>query len=281
MKNKFIVLLISIMLLSTALVGCGAKEKVNESQIADKSTEQSETKQEQVSDNDVQNELAERAKKEGVSTSKMQAMIDELTTMTAEKYGDTAENYKASLKSEGKTPFDEFATAADYMGITIKEYYEFEKQKPEMSAEDKETMQGMQDAVKELEGLDMSEFNGDVEEAQKVLEGLTGAGDREVTGDYRKVGKYEVAEILSEENNVSAGVYQVMYNSTAKTTDIVEYFNNLFVGTPDYVCFNGGDMGANMQGTLNGSIATVLIDNEDGDDVTVVEFGYMGELTKK
>lgn len=163
--NKWILLLVLVMIVSTVFLGCGTKEKVDEALISDISTNQPNSQEEETS-TDLQSKLADRAKKEGVSTDEMERMIEELTEMTAKKYGDTAENYKADLKSQGKTPFDEFTTAADYMGITIKEYYEYEKNKSEMSDEDKETMQGMQNVMKELEGIDLSTL----EEQAKTLE---------------------------------------------------------------------------------------------------------------
>lgn len=283
-RNTLMLILIYMLMVSLVLVGCnGAKEKVDEAinpPAQDTQTSEEVTKTKDTStDVQVSDELKIRANEEGVSVKEMQAMIDELTAMTAEKYGSTKEEYIKMLEADGKTPFNEFVTAADYMGISIKEYYDYEKQNTgNMTEEQKETMQGMNEAMKELQNLDTTEFEAQANEAMNMLQGMQGAGDREVTGDYKALGKFKVDEVIKESEDTEAGVYEITYNCTAKCDDIVAYFVKLLEGTPNYMIIQyPGVQGANITGTINGNQVAVIIDNEDGDDVTKVTYGYIGK----
>jgi hypothetical protein len=262
------------------LAGCGdSKAEVNnENEIVANSASVDEK---EVEDFDVSTDIKKRAKEEGISFSEMETIIDELTEMTASKYGDTADAYREKLKTEGKTPFDEFVVAADYMGVTIKEYYEFEKlSASKWSAEDKETMSAMAGAMEELGNMDSSEFEADMAEAEKAIAGLTGSGDREVTGDYKEIGLYKVHKITKSDELKDAGIYEVYYTSKADTREIIDHFKEFLVGTPGYMCFENQDLGANILGTVNGNQMNINIYNEDGDSITNVEYGYMWDPSK-
>jgi hypothetical protein len=262
------------------LAGCGdSKAEVNdENELASNSAS---VEEKEVEDFDVSTDIKKRAKEEGISFSELETIIDELTEMTASKYGDTADGYREKLKAEGKTPFDEFAVAADYMGVTIKEYYEFEKlSASKLSDEDKDTMSAMAGAMEELGNMDSSEFEADMAEAEKAIAGLTGSGDREVTGDYKEMGLYMVHEITKSDELKDAGIYEVYYTSKADTREIIDHFKEFLVGTPGYMCFENQDLGANILGTVNGNQMNINIYNEDGDDITNVEYGYMWDPSK-
>lgn len=280
MKNKLIVLLVLVMIVSTVLVGCGAKEKVDEALIPDNSTKQPKLQEEQTS-TDLQSELADRAEEEGVSTAEMERMIEELTEMTAEKYGDTAENYKADLKVQGKMPFDEFSTAADYMGITIKEYYEYEKNKPEMSAEDKETMQGMQNAMKELEGIDLSALEEQAKTLEENAEHVENAGSKETTGDVLELAKYEVLEVYNEENDKNAGYYGIEYTSEKEVSDVLKYYRDILEGTANYYIMDGSPAAVVISGTINGNGVDVSFERDFDNGITYITFVYQGVVKKK
>lgn len=280
MRKKIWTIAVLIILTMALITGCGGstEQKVegNDNPTIEENTQSDNT-------SEANTDITIVAKEQGVSKKEMESMIDELTQMTAEKYGSTKEEYIQMLESDGKTPLDEFKTAADYMGITIKEYYEYEKNNTaNMTDEQRETMAGMNEAMKELQNLDISGLDADVEEAQDVINGLTGAGDRVATGDYKEIGHYEVGEIIKEEEHLDAGVYELKYSSTADTADIVDYFKELLEGTPNYLCIEiPGGLGAQISGTVNGATVAATIDNEDGDGTTIVDYGYMGDLVKK
>lgn len=279
MKNKLILLLVLVMIVSTVFLGCGTKEKVDEALISDISTKQPNSQEETATD--LQSELADRAKEEGVSTDEMERMIEELTEMTAKKYGDTAENYKADLKVQGKTPFDEFATAADYMGITIKEYYEYEKNKPEMSDEDKETMQGMQNVMKELEGIDLSALEEQAKTLEENAEQVENAGSKETTGDVRELAKYEVLKVHNEENDKNAGYYGIEYTSKKEVSDVLEYYKDLLEGTANYYIMDGSPATAVISGTINENGVDVSFERDFDNGITYITFVYQGVAPQK
>jgi hypothetical protein len=161
MNYRGIVVGIFALLLSVALLGCGGSDTVDEAgnNPSEESTQETTVEPKDTEPSSASDALKDRAEEEGVSVSDMETMIEELTVLTAEKYGDTAEGYLALLEAEGKTPFDEFARAADMMGLTIQEYYEYEKNAAStMTEEEKEIMQGMGDAMKEIQEMDLSEY---------------------------------------------------------------------------------------------------------------------------
>ncbi|QZY53715.1 hypothetical protein [Crassaminicella profunda] len=278
-RNKVFLVMIYVLMVSLVLVGCGnASEKMDEAinpPAENAETEQSNNDIENTSTNNTNSGLEARADKEGISVNEMEKTIDELTIMTAEKYGSTKEEYIEMLKKDGKTPFDEFAVAADYMEITIKEYYEYEKANAsKLTDEQKETMAGMNNAAKELENIDMEAFQNQGKEIMNQMQAMQGnSGDKVVTGDIKELGKYEVSEVSKE--NSEEGVYEVAYTSLAKCDDIVAYFKDMLEGTPNYTIVTyPGVEGASITGTINGKDVGVVIDNEDGDEITKVEYGY-------
>jgi DNA-binding transcriptional MerR regulator len=278
-KNKLTVLLILLMIVSTALIGCGAKEKVDQALIPDNNSSTTTQSKENVASNDaVSRELADRAKTEGVSIAKMERMIEELTAMTAEKYDDTYENYVVTLKAEGKTPFEEFATAADNMGITIKEYYEYEKQKPEMSEKDKETMQGMQQAVKELKDIDISALEEQANTLQKNAQAMENSGNTETTGNILELAKYEVLEVVNEENDRDSGYYGIEYKSEKEASDVVSYFKDFLEGTANYFIMDSSPAAAVVSGTVNGKDFEVSLERDFENKITNITVVYHGEI---
>ena len=131
MKKRFMLKsMLLLLLMSLILVGCGNAETPVEDQ-----------------------------DKEQAPNVKTEAMIDELVEMTAEKYGTTKEEYLSDLESQGKTAYEEFKQAADYMEMTLEEYYEAEKISiKNLSQEDKDTMAGMSQAMEEAKNIDPNDF---------------------------------------------------------------------------------------------------------------------------
>jgi hypothetical protein len=118
MKRKLILLII-IALITVTAVGCKGSSD-NSEQIPEENNESTE-------DSNSGDTLKQTAKEEGISDKKMQSIIDELIEINAAKYGITKEEYISRIEENGGSSFAEFKTAADSMGITISEYYEYEK----------------------------------------------------------------------------------------------------------------------------------------------------------
>lgn len=292
-KKSFIIL-IYVILVSLALAGCSegkaeldaAMEEMHEN-IRQENARQEKIVEETASEEEIDNELAARAKKEGVSVAEMEQMIDELTEMYASKYSTTKEAYIATLEQGGKTPFGEFAVAADFLGLTIKEFYESEKVTiANLTDEQKETTASMNAALEEASNLDMSDFEKQTDETLKQLQGYMSAGDRVVTvndkTELKEIGAYEVEQVLDWDESAELDYYEIIYETLAKYEDIVAYFEELLVGTPDYIISQvPGIQGASISGTvvLDDQVygLYVMIDNEDGDDVIHVEYATMNE----
>lgn len=280
MKNEIVLLLVLVMIMSIAFVGCGSKEKVDEALIAENPESQEQVQDSEPTPN-VSNALADRAKEEGVSASEMESMIKELATKTAENYGDTYENYVASLELEGKTPFDEFSAAADYMGITIKEYYEFEMSKPEMSDEDKATMEGMNNAIKELEGIDLGELEEQANQLEENANAMENAGSVETTGDVLEIINFEVLEVMNEENAAGLGFYGIEYTSEKEVADVLAHFNDYLKGTENYFITDSSPGGAIVSGTVNGVQLDMSCERDFDNKITYIAIMYNAEIIKK
>ncbi len=280
MKNRLIALLVVVMIIGAGLVGCGAKEKVNEALIPDNTdtVEQLDVSEDDIDTTGDSSDLAARAKEEGVSTSEMQRMIEELTAMTAEKYGDTYENYVATLEENGKTPFDEFAAASDHMGITIKEYYAYEKNKSEMSQEDKETMQGMQDAMIELDGIDIEALENQANDQQENAQAMEKQGTNETTADILKIAKFEVFEVHNEENNEGAEYYGIEYTSKKTVSDVVAHFKDFLEGTTNYFIMDSSPAAGVVSGTVNGNDFEISCERDFDKDLTYITVVYYGVI---
>jgi len=233
-----------------------------------------------VSQNGSGDQLQARADQEGISQKELEAVLEELTNLTAEKYGISRDDYIKQLQAENKSPLDEFARAADFMGISLVEYLDYEKQSSaNMSDEEKGTMAAMGDALKEAADLNLGDLD---DPAQAALEASGGAaGDKIVTGNYKDLGLYEVDKIIEEDTTSegSSGMYMVSYESLASTESIIDYFRQLLIGTPDYFAYIApGNIGGQISGTVNDAMVFVAIDNEDGDPITLVDYGYSGDF---
>ncbi len=202
-----------------------------------------------------QSNLEERAQQEGVSTQELQETIETLTVLTAERHGDTAEAYKAALAADGKTPFEVFTAAADQMGVTLKAYLEAEQNKAPLSEEDRETVQGMNEATKALENA----FDSNT-----------------VEGGLDELLRFEVEEVLHfEDTKATNGFYEITYTTSATFDATCTYFSELLEGSEYYmVQAVPGAQSKLFMGTLNGELLNVIIDNETDKTVTQVEIAY-------
>lgn len=202
----------------------------------------------------VDSEIEKRAKKEGVSVSEMNRMIEELSKMTAENHQTTLEAYYEDLEKEGQTAFQVYATAADYMGITIKEYYEFEKSKPALSEEDKETVAAMNNIVNDMATDDEIDF---------YLEALDIIGVDELqfssTIDNTLMITYdsnESLELLSDHYKTQLEFTANGYYMNAE--DNVTIMGTLFEGFVNVLIVEDGGM-VNVQYTFTGDLSKIEI----------------------
>jgi len=113
------------------------------------------------------------------------------------------------------------------------------------------------------ESADLDEPAADVDEA-------VGAGDRVVTGDYQELGKYKVDEITNE--STDSGVYGLKYTSKEKIENVVKYFNDLLIGTPNYILKELPTIGAYIKGTINDKGISVKVEYGEGGNGSLVEF---------
>lgn len=280
MKKQFLLILASILLFSTALTGCGAKEKVEEAINPPMITiehDQSETENQSepiVVSDEASNDIKEQAKIEGVSVSELQNTLDGLAELGAEKYGITVDEYIARIESNGDTVLSEWQVASAVMGISITELYEYEKNSAaNMTEEQKAMMQGMGDALEIAES----------EMADAPAIGTTDVGnllgiEENATGETRVVSMteeelrtaltVETYKILQDYTDEYSIVYEYITDATYE--DITSHYIELVVNTEEYMKIEpAGDVGVMLQGTLNETTVYIEIDNSDPGKVRI------------
>ena len=120
------------------------------------------------------------------------------------------------------------------------------------------------------ESVELDESVEAVDEESEDISDLEGVTDRVVTGDCKELGRYKVDEITDEYSD--SGVYGLSYTSQAKTEDIVKYFKELLIGTPNYLLKEIPSLGALIKGTINDNRITVAIEYDESGDITFIEF---------
>jgi len=139
-------------------------------------------------------------------------------------------------------------------------------------------LNGLAKMANGMDGADTSEFSDELSQVTNAVNSLSNAGDREVTGDYTELGKYKVEEILTEDDLTDFGLYGITYHSSADVKEAVNYFDDLLIGTPDYVCVQSeSEHAANIYGTINGNWVSVLIEQDDS-KITEITFTYCYEV---
>ncbi|BES64962.1 hypothetical protein SANA_14010 [Gottschalkiaceae bacterium SANA] len=280
MIKRFLLVLASILLFSTALTGCGAKEKVDQAINPPMVTIEHEEADEQaqaetiVISEAVSKDMKEQAKIEGVSVDELQNILDGLAELGAEKYGITVDEYISQIESNGDTVLSEWQVASATMGISITELYEYEKNSAaNMTDEQKAMMQGMGDALKIAES----------EMADAPAIGTTDVGnllgiEENATGETRVVSmteedlraaltvdSYKVLQDYTDEYSI---VYE--YITDAAYEDITTHYIDLVVNTEEYLKIEpAGDLGVMLQGTLNETTVYIEVDNSDPGKIRV------------
>ncbi|MCH4886514.1 hypothetical protein EZV73_02990 [Acidaminobacter sp. JC074] len=246
-------LIVSIILL---LLSCGSNADIDESLSVKENLTSSQTTGSGDSANESESNssssaLKERAKKEGVSVKEMESMIKELAEKTAETYQTTYEAYLSDLEKEGKTAFEEFQTAADFMGLTIKEYHEMEMSKPALSEEDQATVAAMNSAIADVD------LGGDIEEYIEELQLL----------DIKQV----------EESMQMEGMFIVEYLSDTSLQVMMDHYDELLKFTDGYSFMDSG-VSVTIFGTFRGGFVNVIMSEEVNNDMIRVVYTFTGDV---
>lgn len=246
MKKKITVIFMSFILISSLFAGCGTKDKMEEALVV---PPKEKIEKSQIKNNEVSKKIEIIAKREDVSLNEMKRMLDELVEIIAKRNMITVTEYYDSLE-EGVTPIDEILKAADYMGITIKEYYEYEKNKPEMTNEQKEIVKGMNDLAKNFEKMDT--------EVQEVL-----------IVDFKDFGLFNMEKVISQ--NMNEELFMIEYISNSSYEDVVAHYKEKLEGTPNSMFYK----------EPNGDIATIIGTINDNDIVNIAIYPINGGVKSK
>lgn len=215
-----------------------------------------------------------------MSQEELAKIVDELTMITAEKYGSTKEAYLAMLEKDGKKAVDEFTLAAGQLGLSLKDYLAYEKENiATMSDEQKETMQGMGQALEALGNVDTKA----IAEQAAAIEGLMetqGEGDlRIVSGDIKALGLLDVKTIEMETDN--GDNYECEYVSTKSYDEALAYFLALLTDTSEFMSMVGPTQ-STIIGTIEEAYVTVMLaDDGAGSKVYYNYIDYNGDGGKK
>ncbi|GMQ57748.1 hypothetical protein AN1V17_21430 [Vallitalea sediminicola] len=292
MKNKLSLLLVLMIILSTSLIGCGVKDKVDEAinpsaKTTEKTTgktevEKSEKEIEPVTE--VSNDIKKQAKKEGVSVKELQKTLDGLAKLSAEKYGMTTEEYITQTKDRGETVLSEWQLASENMGMSITDIYQYEKARGNnLTDEQKQTMQGMNEALKlaEAELGDLPAEGAVDVEKMLGIEGNDSGEIRVVTmsdEELKEAFAYEVSKATQEYTDDYSIVFD--YVSDVDIDELVEHFDDLLVNTQEYMKIGTPTtMAVIYQGMINETMVYVEIDQSQGGMATVST--YIDLSTKK
>lgn len=269
------------MIVSVFITGCGKREKKNNKTVNlpvenTQSNDNNASVPTPSSDIPISDEIATAAKEEGVSTSEMQKIIDELSQMEADKYQITLKKYLSDIESAGDTAYSVQKLLADTLGMTIIELYDYQvANKKPLTEEQKENNANMANAFEEIKNVDLSDANVDVEAMLGIHDNDTGE-IREVAGDAKEMLSYKVEIIVDGYEDEYSIVVQ--YNSSEDVDALVEYFDNLLKNTNEYMLLtppNG--FGGQVQGTIDGYLVTVSIEESSGS--ALVDF-YIDTTTK-
>lgn len=276
MRNKLVVLVMFVMAVTVLVSGCGKGEKMVKGVVKD-----IDTKVESENKSVVADDIAVAAKEEEVTKGELEKMVDELSRISAKKNGLSLEEYFQYVEDEGLTPYSIQKRASDYMGISLKAYYQYEvaNDKP-LTKEQKENNENIANALKEIEGMDLSEGNKEpgknVEEMLGIYSNTSGE-IREVMGDPKEMLLYKVNEITNEYEDEYSLVMD--YNSNASVEVLVEYFDKLLKNTEEYMLLAPPTEELGMlQGTIDQTLVSVSVEKDSDNSVVSC---YIDLTTKK
>ena len=115
-----------------------------------------------------------------------------------------------------------------------------------------------------------AEEEAEVTESTDDIPDIEALAERVVNGDYQELGKYKVEEITKE--SLEPGIYSLTYTSKEKTENIVQYFNELLIGTSNYLLKEIPTIGGAIKGTIDEKSIMVSVQYDKSNDITLVEF---------
>lgn len=269
--------------MSLMVTSCGDKELVAESSISSTSEP---SNQESTAHDAIKEGQARIAAMDTVTPSNTlsDAELEELIQITAAKVGRTGEQYKVDCAAEGKTPLDEFQQAADFMGISLAEYYAAEKHvAANMSQEAKENQERMAAFFDSVGDLDVEAMEAEMDRVSEmsdedayayVLASTAGedadafSGTKVTEGGFKTFGQYDVVEVIESTHDIELGIFTIRYKSSASPAVLIEYYRNKLSGTPAYtINYIEDNPSADFMGTINGgdqvSLSVYPVDESD------------------
>lgn len=269
MKSKIAVFMM-ITLVCLSIVACSSNQEVGEVNVVGSSETD---KKELVLVTGDGDELKELAKAEGLSVNELKEIEEGLIKIGAEKYGVTEKEYVETIENNGQSVLGEWKLAADYMGLSIKAMYEYEKESlSTMSEEQKENLSALASAVTEAQSA--------VENSETQTSGIVPGIYENMSGEIRLVEmsdddlKVSLEFKVNKMHQDTTDEYSMNYYfaSDADFEDIVNHYDDLLLNTSDYMKMIPGPNMAMVQGTINDLPVYVTIDASQGGMATVEIF---------
>jgi len=266
MWHKNTIVLVTILISIFLFSGCGiSEEKIDEAihpaqediQVVDDSNV--------VVKEDENSAIKKAANKEGISVNEMERILDDLVRIGAEKYSITKDAYTSQIESNGKTVLEEWQIAADHLGMSIKELYEYEKANAKnLTDEQKENMSNLANAVKLAEEVEIPETGAtDVENMLGIYD--NDSGEIRVVGGVFEEQFYFKADIIELEYEDEYSL-TVEYVSNESFDVLSDYYIGLLKNTEEYMLLApNGVPQVMIQGMFNEAPVFVeIIEDESG-----------------
>lgn len=283
MKKRLALILSSMVVIALIGTGCGSQDKLENSNStgsdatpdANTATEVEETSNEVdvINETATSDDLKKVAKEEGISVKELEAMVDELAQLGADKYGVSKAEYVEQIEKKGHTVLGEWEVAALQMDMSLKEIYTYEKSNVNpLNDEQKEMMSNLTNAS-EMAQAEISKLSQD----SAGVYGDSAVVNRVVTVDVEKDFAYKVDEVDQEYQDDFG--FEFDYYSKADLDELVTYFDEMVMNTEGYTKVDQPGSGAMLDGKVNGSKICIILDAEVESRVLITI--YMDLSTQK
>lgn len=276
MKNmrKVNILLVIVLMIGMTTIGCGEhNNSENHLNVVISKTDNNDSSSKDIKTN-ASAELKELAKAEGISEKELSDIEAGLIKIGAEKYGLSEKHYLAQIESTGNTVLGEWKVAADYMGLSIKEIYSYEKDAlGNMTDEQKNNLSSLASAVSEAQdAVDSEEVNA-VSHLTGIYMNDTGVVRVLTMTDEELRTQFEFAVHTLHQDNFDEYSQNFFYTSDGDFDDLETHFDELVLNTQDYTRMSppGGQLSM-INGVINGSMVYITIDQTQGGMATVEIF---------
>jgi len=99
---------------------------------------------------------------------------------------------------------------------------------------------------------------------------ITDEDEKDVHSEWSEIAQYKVTNIIEEKVNPNA--YILAYISEEETANLIDYFDNLLKGTPDYSCKKVTTISGYLRGTINDNSIIVEVGYDNVKDENRVDF---------